>query len=157
MEDEAINLISEYNRIAKQTFDTDTWVPGTTLKGCGKLLGYLHYPLDVVNPVARDIHVDQIETTDTSLRIRLEPNLNGKIISHVQLGYYNVLSITEALEEDKEAVEGLECWYEIAPNRYCANITTTFLPKEDDELKRLREENAQLKLLLRQINELSSI
>lgn len=39
-----VALISEYNRIVREGFDTDNWTIGGPLKGCGKLIGYLHYP-----------------------------------------------------------------------------------------------------------------
>ena len=143
-----ICTISEYNREEKETFDTYEWVPGVRLPGCGDLIGYLHYPYEALSPVDRDTSVDQIETTDTDLRIRTEPNLNGEIVGHVQLGYYNVYSITEN--------DGY-LWYEIAPNRYCANDTTIFLPKEDDEVERLRKENEELKRRLSEINRLSEV
>ncbi len=143
-----IAKISDYNRVARETFGIDSWIIGGHLEGCGDLIGYLHYPYDKVSPVERDESRDQIRTTDESLRIRLEPNLNGKIFGNVQLGYYNVLSISEA---DNYT------WYEIEKGKYCADITTVFLPKEDSELELLKKENEELKEKLRQINLLSEV
>lgn len=99
----------------------------------GELIGVLHYPHESVLPVTRNENVPQIETTDESLRIRTEPSLNGEIVGHVQLGYYNVLAEQEATANDKAQVVGLNCWYEISKDRWCANITTKYLPKSDSD------------------------
>lgn len=88
------------------------------------LLGFLHYPYNAVEPVERNENVDQIECTDDTLRIRTEPSLNGEIVGHVQIGYYNVLNETEA---DNYT------WYEIGKDRWCADITTKYLPKGDSD------------------------
>ena len=40
-------LCSDYNRKASKTYDSFTWKIGETLKGCGKVIGYLHYPREV--------------------------------------------------------------------------------------------------------------
>ena len=90
----------------------------------GTLLGVLHYPYTPVNPVGRNPEVDQIKTTDETLRIRTKPSLEGEIVGHVRIGFYNVLDVKEA--------DGYK-WYEISKDRWCANITTEFLPKGDDE------------------------
>ena len=90
----------------------------------GKLLGFLHYPYSPVLPVERNTNVNQIQTTDEQLRIRTAPNLEAEIVGHVQLGYYNVLSQTEA--------DGYT-WYEIAKDRWCADITTNYLPSEEND------------------------
>ncbi len=89
----------------------------------GVLLGVLHYPYEPLNPVERNENVDQIQTTDDSLRIRTKPSLNGEIVGHVQIGYYNVLDIKEA--------DGYT-WYKLAKDRWCANDSTVYLPSEDD-------------------------
>ena len=89
----------------------------------GELIGVLHYPYEPVKPVERNENVDQIQTTDDSLRIRTKPSLNGEIVGHVQIGYYNVLDIKEA--------DGYT-WYKLAKDRWCANDSTIFLPSEDD-------------------------
>lgn len=156
-------LISEYNRITKGGFDNDIWKFGTTLAGCGPLLGYLHFPVDSVSPVERNEAVNQIQTTDTSLRIRKLPSLDGEIVGHVQIGYYNVLSQKEA--------DGYT-WYEIAKDRWCANITTKYLPADDTDIlaeierylesmkskmQEMNKENIDLKERLDKINELSKV
>ena len=97
----------------------------------GKLLGVLHYPYQPVNTVERNENVNQIETTDESLRIRTEPSLEGEVVGHVQLGYYNVL--------DQKENDGYT-WYEISKDRWCANITVNYLPsREDDFIRQLEK------------------
>lgn len=97
----------------------------------GKLLGVLHYPYQPVTPVERNENVTQIETTDETLRIRKEPSLSGEIVGHVQLGYYNVL--------DEKENDGYT-WYEIEKDRWCANITTKYLPSTGGDIIRKIEE-----------------
>lgn len=117
---------------------------------------------DNVSPVERNTNVNQIQTTDEGLRIRTEPSLNGEIVGHVQLGYYNVLQIKEA--------DGYT-WYEIGPNRWCADVTVNYLPKQDDiiaeiqkyfdamktQIEALSSENEKLKQKLKEIHELSNV
>lgn len=107
------------------------------------LLGFLHYPYSPVLPVERNTNVNQIETTDEQLRIRIKPSLEAEIVGHVQLGYYNVLSQTEA--------DGYT-WYEIAKDRWCADITTNYLPSEENDFvkqleKFLNETKAKINAL----------
>lgn len=142
--EKADGLISEYNRITKEGFDNDIWEFGSSLSGCGPLLGYLHFPNKVVNPVDRNERVNQIETTDTALRVRLQPNLSGEIYCHVQLGYYNVLSQSNA--------DGYT-WYEIERGKYCANDSTIYLPAEDEDI--LKEIEAYLKAMKEKVNVLT--
>ena len=87
-------------------------------------MGVLHYPYSPVSTVERNENVPQIETTDEQLRIRVAPSLDSEIVCHVQLGYYNELSQTDA--------DGYT-WYEIAKDRWCANITTNYLPSEEND------------------------
>ena len=97
----------------------------------GKLLGVLHYPYQPVNTVERNENVNQIQTTDEALRIRTEPNLNGEIVGHVQIGYYNVLN-----QKDSDGYT----WYEIEKDRWCADVTTKYLPASaDDFVKKIEE------------------
>ena len=86
---------------------------------------------DSVRPVERNTNVNQIETTDDALRIRTKPSLDGKIVGHVQVGYYNVLQKTEA---DNYT------WYEIAKDRWCADVATKYLPASSDDVIRVIEE-----------------
>ena len=123
-------LLSQYMSGKEDSFSNYSWEIGTNYTG--PLMGYLHCPVEIVEPVPRNKEVDQIETTDNTLRIRTLPSLNGDVVGHVQLGYYNVLSQTNA---DNYT------WYQISPDRWCANITTNFLPasKEDDFVKKIEE------------------
>lgn len=95
------------------------------------LLGFLHYPYEQVETVERNTSVNQIETTDNTLRIRNKPSLDGQIVGHVQIGFYNVLN---ALENDGYT------WYEIAKDRWCADITTNYLPSESNDFVKQIEE-----------------
>lgn len=128
-----------------------------------KLLGYLHYPYDTVQPVERNEYVNQIETTDSSLRIRNNPSLQADIIGHVQLGYYNVLSQTEA--------DGYT-WYEIEKGKYCANITTDYLPAKgtdiieeieryfrmmQDNVKQLTDERDKYRNIVSEVHKLTDV
>lgn len=90
----------------------------------GEILGYLHCDYYPILPVERNTNINQIQTTDDTLRIRVAPSLDAEIVGYVQLGYYNVLSQTEA--------DGYT-WYEIAKDRWCADITTNYLPSEEND------------------------
>lgn len=96
----------------------------------GEILGYLHSDYYPILPVERNVNVTQIQTTDEQLRIRTAPSLDAEIVGHVQLGYYNVLSQTDA--------DGYT-WYEISKDRWCANITTNYLPAEENDFVRQLE------------------
>lgn len=89
----------------------------------GTLLGFLHYPYDPVQPVERNTSSNQIQVLDDLLRIRTKPSLDGEIVGHCQLGYYNVLQ-----SKDNDGYT----WYEIAKNRWCANVSVNYLPKQED-------------------------
>lgn len=119
---ETDTMFSEYS-----SGNVDSFKNGKFVKK-SNLLGFLHFPHESLSPVERNIEVDQIQTTDESLRIRSKPNLNGEIVGHVQLGYYNVLSTKEA---DNYT------WYQLAKDRWCADISTIYLPAEDDIIKEL--------------------
>ena len=95
------------------------------------LLGFLHYPYSPVETVERNENVPQIETTDEQLRIRTAPSLAAEVVGHVQIGFYNVL--------DQKEADGYT-WYEIAKDRWCANITVNYLPSEQtDFVKQLED------------------
>lgn len=136
--EKGVAILSQYKSGNKDSFSNYAWNIGTSYTG--KLLGYLHCPIDAVEPVSRNENVNQIQTTDDQLRIRTKPDLSSEIVGHVQLGYYNVLSKKEATVEDKAQVSGLTCWYEIAKDRWCANITTNYLPASDSDIIKQIEE-----------------
>lgn len=118
----------------------------------GDLIGVLHYPFESVLPVERNESVPQIETTDEQLRIRVAPSLEAEIVGHVQLGYYNVLQT-----EDNDGYT----WYNIAKDRWCANITTNYLPSDSSDFVKQIEEWANamvttVKQKDKKINDLTS-
>lgn len=116
------------------------------------LLGFLHYPYSPVETVERNPNVNQIEITDEQLRIRTAPSLAAEIVGHVQLGYYNVL--------DQKDADGYT-WFEISKDRWCANITTTYLPSEQNDFVKQLEEflnttRAKIKALENENQEMKS-
>lgn len=125
------------------------------------LLGFLHYPYSSVETVERNPNVNQIQTTDDTLRIRTEPSLSGEIVGHVQIGFYNVLSQKEN--------DGY-IWYEIGKDRWCANVTVTYLPSDEDDIIKqieryfnemkqqvnvLKDENTELKKSFKEVYTIS--
>lgn len=125
------------------------------------LLGFLHYPYSSVETVDRNPNVNQIQTTDDTLRIRTEPSLSGEVVGHVQIGFYNVLSQKEN--------DGY-IWYEIAKDRWCANVTVTYLPSDEDDIIKqieryfnemkqqvnvLKDENTELKKSFKEVYTIS--
>lgn len=145
----------EYGHV--QFFETDTMVSEYSSGNANSfkfkkferksnLLGFLHLPIKMVEPVERNVNIDQIQTTDISLRIRKAPNLNAEIVGHVKIGYYNVY--------DKVDADGYT-WYKLAEDRWCANITTTYLPANCDE-DVLKEIEKYFNALKQQINTLST-
>lgn len=125
------------------------------------LLGFLHYPYTTIEPVKRNPSVNQIQTTDNSLRIRTLPSLSGEIVGHVQIGFYNVLSQKEN--------DGY-IWYEIAKDRWCASVTVNYLPSDKDDIieqieryfndmkqqvNGLKEQNSKMKKSFKEVYEIS--
>lgn len=116
---ETDTMYSEYSNGNPDSFRNGTF------ERKSNLIGFLHYPNEVLSPVDRNTGVDQIQTTDTSLRIRNKPSLNGEIMGYVQVGYYNVLDSKEA--------DGYT-WYKLGNGRWCANVTTIYLPSDDTDI-----------------------
>ena len=104
--------------------DPDSFRVGKVGDYNGTLLGVLHYPYEPCLPVERDEMRNQIQTTDDSLRIRSKPSLDAEIVGHVQLGFYNVF--------DTKENDGYT-WYQISKGRWCANVSTIYLPANDDD------------------------
>lgn len=132
-----------------------------TFERKSNLIGFLHYPNEVLNPVARNTDVNQIQTTDASLRIRTKPSLSGEIMGYVQIGYYDVL--------DSKDSDGYT-WYKLAKDRWCANVSTIYLPSDDTDIiaeiekyfdsmkskiKLLSDENTDLKTDMKNIENIS--
>lgn len=155
---ETDDMISEYSNGDPNSFRNRDWAS----MGKSNLLGFLHLPFDPVEPVERNTNVDQIQTTDESLRIRTKPSLDGEIVGHVQLGFYNVLDIKEA--------DGYR-WYRLGKDRWCADVSTIYLPADEDiiklieeylnrmkaEVKELAKERDDYKDRLRKINDISKL
>lgn len=130
----------------------------------GVLLGYLHYPYAPIDTVSRDVNKDQVQTTDDTLRIRIAPSLDAEVVGYVDIGYYNVLATKNA---DNYT------WYKIAKDRWIANVTTKYLPKDEEgdiiaqikeyfdraeeKVKAVTDENEKLKDNMRKIHELSNV
>jgi surface antigen len=123
--------LSNYNKIknGKYTLEfwiQENWTPGSALSGSGKVLGYLHYPTSPITPVEKNSNVNQVETTDSTLRVRSAPSLNASVLGFVSIGYYNIL--------DQEEADNYT-WYEVETGKWIANITTIYHegqnPKED--------------------------
>ena len=122
-------------------------------------------------PVDPDNSKDQVETTDITLRIRTKPTVKSENVGHVSIGYYDVLDVKDAAEEDKQNVQGLKCWYQIGENRWIANITTVYHRKDDgsdiiaeleryfESMKRsinaLTDENTMLKEDIKKVDEIT--
>lgn len=168
VEDHDHVFISQYNLKSPLEFSNDIWARGGILKGyphnTGPAIGLLRCESKIVKPVSRNEYVDQIYASDPTLRVRLEPSLNGKYFCSITPGYYNVLSTAKASKNDKALVEGLECWYEIEEGKYCANITTEFYEAKDESIKGLekiiKEQNkkiAEYEDKLEKINKLSEV
>lgn len=136
-------VISDWNRVAPRTYGTAEWNINSAIGNTGPVLGYLHYePQNEkhVTPVERNSNVTQIQATDGTLRVRLAPNLSGEYYCSITPGYYNVLSSVAATNEDKAKIEGLSTWYEIESGKWCANITTKYLPAGTEDPTRGLEE-----------------
>ena len=118
---ETDTMFSEYRNGEKDSFRNGKFEKSSNL------LGFLHYPYNVVEPVERNVSVNQIQTFDTNLRIRTKPSLSGEIVGYVQIGYYNVL-------ETKDA-DGY-IWYKIDANRWCANVDVKYLPSDGTDIIR---------------------
>lgn len=150
----------------ENTIDKETRLVGTAP-------AYILVMPNSIAPVERDENVNQIRTTDDTLRIRTGPSLDSSIVGHVEVGYYNVLAVELASAADRkkykeERGEDLECWYEIAKDRWCGNITTEYLPKKGDTdiseslqkiietVTTLQDENTKLKEGLKQIADIAN-
>lgn len=125
---------------------------------------------DTVQTVPRNENVNQVETTDTDLRIRVAPSVDATIKGHVMEGYYNVLDKVEASAEDKAVEPNLKWWYKISKDAWIGDVTTIYLPAEEfdiieiikdytkrlnDLVKKTTDENRALKDTLAEIHKLS--
>lgn len=83
---------------------------------------------DVVDPVERDPHADQIICHDDDLRVRMKPSLTGTVLGHLLKDkYYNYYEMIRA--------DGYD-WYCIAEDQWCAKVDSLeVLPKEPEGIK----------------------
>ena len=154
---ETDTMVSEYSNGDPDSFRTKKF------ERKDNLLGFIHYPFESVLPVERNVNVNQIETTDEQLRIRVAPSLEAEIVGHVQLGYYNVL--------DQAENDGYT-WYNIAKDRWCANITTNYLPSDSSDIikeleryfdamkstiKTLTDERDQYKDIVKEVHKITDV
>lgn len=103
----------------------------------------------LVEPVARDTSVDQIEVITTVLRMRSTPDDSIKTNiwgSFAPVGLYNVL------ETKKVKASWGDTWYRIGDDIWIAGVEETkFYEGDSSELVKLRLENAELKARLEEI------
>ena len=94
---------------------------------------------------------DQIYISDFDMSVR---DRNNTFLKFAEEGFFNVLSTDEWNLNGKHYT-----WYEVEEGKYIANVPSrvTFIPKDGDELARLRAENEELKKRLKKINELSGV
>ena len=152
-------LLSQYMNGNPNSFSNYKWQIGTNYTG--SLFGYLHY--DSIEPVSRNTQVDQVEVTDSTLRIRTAPSLTGDIVGFAQKGFYNVSSVT--------GKDGYT-WYEIEDGRYIANVNTNYYPANNNDIvnqiqrfakdmqgkiDELSNEDKELRRILKEINSLSEV
>ena len=116
----------------------------------------LNPAVTMVEPVERDKAKDQIQVVGTLLRMRRTPDDTIKTNiwgTYCPLGIFNIMETKKV----KDKTWG-DTWYKIDDDVWVAGVNETvkFLAKENDsELDILRKENARLKKLLKDINEMS--
>jgi len=95
-----------------------------------------------------DKSVDQIYVSTNEQNVRVLPSTSSEIVGVASKGYYNVLASQN---------DGKYVWYQIKEG-WIAGVEgrVKFIEGEDD-IKKLKRENAKLKALLKQINELSEV
>ena len=112
--------------------------------------GFIHMPSTmekVGDPVSRDTKKHQIEITYAALRVRKRPEINAAVIlGYANMGFYNVLAEKDMTYEPSNGYH----WFKIQDNMWVAFVDgcVNDLPADepsDDEIQRLREENAELK------------
>ena len=152
-------FISQYNLSNPDEFSNDTWTRGGILHGnpynTGRPLGLLRY--EGIMPVERHIYIDQVYVNEPTLRVRLEPNLDGEYYCNCPVGYFNVL--------DQSKADGYK-WYEIENGKYIADIGwnkengtgVKFLKGTDalgDYIEKIEKSNKELKKRLDKIGEIA--
>lgn len=149
-------FISQYNLSNPDEFSNDTWARGGILHGnpynTGKPLGLLRY--EGVLPVDRNEFKDQVYVNEPTLRVRLEPNLDGEYYCNCPTGYFDVLNSYKA--------DGYT-WYEINDGKYIADVGwnessktgVQYLKAKDGYFESLEKQNKELKKRLDKIGEIA--
>ena len=123
------------------------WTYQDECRGVGGEPQFIIKKPTIIKADKEDSTVDQIKVLTDEQNVRLTPN--GTIIGIAQSGYYNVYD---------SILDGKYLWYRIKDNLYIAKVDgrVIFIEGEDD-LRRLKKENAKLKEILRQIHTLSEV
>lgn len=152
--------ISQYNLSNPDEFSNAVLSRGGILYGnpynTGRQLGLLRF--EGVMPVERNVYVDQVYVNEPTLRVRLEPNLDGEFYCYCPTGYFNVLGKYTADEYT---------WYQIDEGKYIADIgwdnkTKTgvqYLEAKDglsQYIEKLEESNKDLRKRLDKISVLAN-
>jgi len=122
------------------------WDLDREIKGIGYQPRYILKQPNMIAADGEDKSVDQIYVSTNEQNVRDEPY--GVIIGTASSGYFNVYG---------SAVDNYT-WYQIRNDMWIAGVkgAVTFIEGEDD-IKKLKRENAKLKEKLRQIHELSEV
>lgn len=104
---------------------------------------------EITPNVERDETKNQVEVFVDQLRVRTEPNLNGKILGFAKKGFYNVL--------DKAEADGYT-WFKIADNQWIAYSEDwgKYYPKEKDYKQLYEESLKEISKLKEEINQLNN-
>ena len=123
------------------------WTLEKENEGVGDAPDYIIKKPHIIEADGQDKSVDQILVKTSEQNVRTQPN--GAIIGIAQSGYYDVY--------DKVA-DSKYIWYKIHDGYFIAGVDgrVEFIEGEDD-IARLKKENAELKERLRQINKLSEV
>ena len=124
---------------------TELEVGKATIKGCGKLLGFIYLPIHDIR-VDRDTTKYQVQVTEEKVNVRKTANY-GELVSkgcYCPMGIYNVVSVIVDAEGYK--------WYELEKGHWIREgHWTVDLPADSSELEQLRKENTELKARLEEI------
>ena len=146
-------LISHWNRDSDGVYHSQIWHKNDIIKGAvyntGKVKNYMHYSDSIIEPVAKDTTVNQIEVIAAEQRLRKGPSTSFDILGYCPIGFYNVIDIVKQSDYD---------WYKLADDIYIAGVGNRikFYSAETASIDELIKENAELKAAIKQINEIVS-
>ena len=143
--------ISQWNKDSDGRYSSDIWNLGEKIIGrvypTGPVKAYMHYKLNyIIEPVAKNTSVDQLEVIKDTVYMRNEPGLSGIKLGFAIPGFYNTYNA---------AVNDGYTWYKISSsnNIWIAEIidskygdSTKFHPAScyNSTLEELRNQNEQL-------------